>query len=171
MRINLNIAFHMLNLPALAIFLLVACNADTTKKDPDVTNTITATPIAAKPPSSFNDTVTVYSRAVVFYRPDSIQLNTFRQISSNMVYETTTHEGFYQMRNARIVLKKYWPQLRVIEAENIRYLVFVKNGKGKTVIDLNTNGNLYGMYMFDPQMEPQVADMMNVETAMGFYFK
>lgn len=171
MRINLNIAFHVLNLPALAVILLTACNADTTKKDRVETNKITASPDAAKPPSSFNDTVTVYSRAVVFYRPDSIQLKKFRQISNNMVYETTTHEGFYQMRNARIVLKKYWPQIKIIEADNIRYLFFVKTGNGKTTIDLNTNGNLYGMYMFDPRMEPQVADMMNIETALGFYFK
>ena len=61
--------------------------------------------------------------------------------------------------------------MKVIEADNTRYVVFVKNGKGQTIIDLNTNGNLYGMYMFDPRMEPQVADMMNVETALGFYFK
>jgi len=171
MRINLNIAFRMLNLTALVVILLTACNSHASKNDRVETNKIIPTPETVKPPSSFTDSVTVYSKAVVFYRPDSLQLNRFKQISSHMVYETTTHEGFYQMRNARIVLKKYWPQIKVIEADNIRYLVFVKNGNRKTVIDLNTNGNLYGMYMFDPQMEPQIADMMNIETALGFYFK
>ena len=74
------------------------------------------------------------------------------------------------MRNARIVLKKYWGRLRIIETSNARYLQFLKADKSSTIIDLNTVGDISGMFLFDPKKKPLLIDMMNIDTELGFYY-
>src|ERR1051325_10946374 len=66
--------------------------------------------IRRKPPSSFSDTLIIHFPAAVFYNPDSFQLKKIKGITPKNEYESMEHDCFYQMRNARMVLKKYWPQ-------------------------------------------------------------
>lgn len=87
-----------------------------------------------------------------------------------MIHESNVHDCFYQMRNARLVLKKDWPKIRIIETAQNRYLLFVKSDKTKKCIDLNSRGDMCGIYLFDTVKEPEFADMMNIDTALGFYF-
>jgi len=123
-----------------------------------------------KPPSSFGDTLTVTGESVVFYNPDSLQREKIKEIALKNVYESDEHDCFYLMRNARIVLKKYWPRIHIIETLANRYLLFVKADKNNTCIDLNSKGDMCGIFLFDGKKEPELADMMNIETALGFYF-
>jgi hypothetical protein len=123
-----------------------------------------------KPPASFNDTLVINNMSAVFYNPDSLQLDKIRAISKKENYETEVHNCFYLMRNARIVLKKYWPKIHIIETKTNRYLLFIKNDKNKTCIDLNSKGDMCGIFLFDGKKEPELADMMNIDTALGFYF-
>jgi hypothetical protein len=127
--------------------------------------------VRKKPPGSFSDTLIIHFPAAVFYNPDSLQLLKIKEITAKNEYETEVHNCFYLMRNARMVLKKYWPQIHIIEAPANRYLLFVKKDKSKTCIDLNTKGDMCGIFLFDPEKEPELIDMMNIDTALGFYFK
>ncbi len=126
--------------------------------------------IIKKPPSSFSDTLKISSPTAVFYNPDSLQLQKIKEITPKNNYETDVHTCFYLMRNARIVLKKYWPQIHIIETSANRYLLFIKTDKKKTCIDLNNKGDMCGLFLFDGKKEPELADMMNIDTALGFYF-
>lgn len=123
-----------------------------------------------KPPASFNDTLIITGISAVFYNPDSLQLDKIGAISKRENYDTEVHNCFYLMQNARRVLKKYWSQIHVIETKTTRYLLFIKNDRNKTCIDLNSNGDMCGIYLFDGRKEPELADMMNIDTAIGFYF-
>ena len=151
--------------------ILCSCSNGADKKIDDVPIKKNELSQPTKYPSAFNDSLWVSSPAAVFFHPDSTQLEKFRQTSSKNVYESTTHESFFQMRNCRIVLKKYWPHVSIQEAHKFRYLVFKKSDQRSTVIDLNNQGNLYGLFLFHPDKEPELVDMMNIETALGFYFK
>jgi len=123
-----------------------------------------------KPPSSFSDTMKINFPAAVFYNPDSLQLERIKEITPKNAFETDVHNCFYLMRNARVVLKKYWPQIHIIETSANRYLLFVRADKNKTCIDLNSKGDMCGIFLFDGKKEPELADMMNIDTALGFYF-
>jgi hypothetical protein len=123
-----------------------------------------------KPPASFNDTLVIENMSAVFYNPDSLQLDKIKAISKKEIYETDVHNCFFLMRNARIVLKKYWPNIHIIETKTNRYLLFRKHDKTKTCIDLNSEGDMCGIFLFDGKKEPELADMMNIDTALGFYF-
>ena len=57
--------------------------------------------------------------AAVFYHPDSFQLLKIKEHADPMHYDGSMHEYFFQMRNARIVIKKTWPALIIIEAKKV----------------------------------------------------
>jgi hypothetical protein len=48
--------------------------------------------------------------------------------------------------------------------------MFVRKNGDSVVVDLNPL-DLCGLFLFEPGKEPVQADMMNVETALGEYFK
>ena len=124
-----------------------------------------------KPETSFNDTLIVNKISAVFYNPDSLQLNKIKNILKKEEYETQVHNCFYLMRNARMVIKKYWPQINIIETSKARYLLFIKINKSKTLFDLNAYSDMCGIILFDQKKAPELVDMMNIDTALGFYFK
>src|SRR5215467_10689132 len=91
------------------IYLSGCTNTGSSKKrSAEIPATARAVPYK-KPSSSFNDTLVVNSISAVFYNPDSLQLNKIKAITKTELYETNVHNCFYLMRNAHLVLKKYWP--------------------------------------------------------------
>ena len=124
-----------------------------------------------KPSSGFSDTLVINKVSAVFYNPDSLQLNRIQAITKKEIYETDVHNCFYLMRNARMVLKKYWPHIHIIESSEYRYLLFIKADNSQTCIDLDTKEDMCGILLFDRKKEPELIDMMNIDTALGFYFK
>ncbi|HSN08957.1 MAG TPA: hypothetical protein VLS85_07955, partial [Hanamia sp.] len=107
--------------------LLISCNNHSTKTDKQ-----TVTPehkklqrkYISKPPSSFEDTLTIKVPSAIFYKPDSIQLEKIKAVNKPMVFEGLMHDCFFQMRYSHIVLKKYYPKIKIIETTKARYLLF-----------------------------------------------
>jgi hypothetical protein len=126
--------------------------------------------ILNKPPSSFQDTLKINEASAIFYHPDSLQLLKIKEITDERIYEGQMHEFYSMMRNARLVLKKDWPRIRIIEAKNIRYLLFISKGTEPVLIDLNKKNDPYGLFLFIPGKEPHYADMMNIDTELPVYF-
>jgi hypothetical protein len=127
-------------------------------------------PIIKKPASSFNDTIIVTAKSAVFYTPDSLQMEKIKAVNEKAIFDMITHDCHYQIQNARMVLKKYWPQIHVIEASKARYLLFVKANESKICIDLNNKNDICGLFLFDRKKDPVLVDMPNIDTEMGFYF-
>lgn len=127
--------------------------------------------IRAKPPSHYQDTLVIKGASAVFYYPDSLQDQTIKMITDSAIYTSSVHEMFYQMRNSKIVLQKYYPSLKIVEAKKIRYLFFEREEGHSQYIDLNTKNDARGMFIFDGKQAPRLVDMTNIETELGFYFK
>jgi hypothetical protein len=123
-----------------------------------------------KPGSSLSDTLIIEEKAAVFYSPDSLQLEKIKSVNEKMIFESMQHDCYYEMRNARLVLKKYWPQIGVIESSRTRYFLFRKADKSEQIIDLNTIGDMCGLFLFETNKNPELADMANIDTELGFYF-
>lgn len=149
----------------------LACSEQVKQKPGAGMSKPTADTIRVKPPSHFQDTLIVTGPAAVFYYPDSLQDHNMQMITDPAVYNSSIHEMFYQMRNAKIVLHKYYPSLSIREARNVRYLWFKGADRKSQYIDLNTKNDPRGMFIFDGKQAPILVDMTNIETALGFYFK
>ncbi len=152
------------------LHLFFACTGNTRDSAPEKNDKIPVFPVLNKPPSSFSDTLVIHTPAAVFYTPDSIQLEKIRLAYPRNVYETEVHQNYYLMFTARKVLKKFWPRIRVLDTSKQRYLLFVKANSSCTCIDLDTRGDMSGLFLFDPVKEPELADMMNIDTALKYYF-
>jgi len=153
----------------LAIGLCTSCSDAHKQTIVDVPKTNNSQP-QHKPPGSFTDTIWIGTPAAVFYHPDSLQLKKIQAITDSMVFKSTLHELFYQMRNSRIVLKKYYPHIKIVEVTDARWLVFEKTDGTKEYIDLNKSNDVEGLFIFDGHKAPRLVDMMNIETELGFYF-
>jgi len=153
-----------------ATLLSAACNSAGKKSDAESEVGKTVPVIKSKPPSNYPDTLLIEEKAAVFFYPDSIQLKKIEEITDKTVFESTTHESFYQMRNSKIVLAKDWPSVKIIEAKNTRYLLFRKSNADTVVIDLDTKNDAYGLFLFDDIKDPRFADMMNIDTELFRYF-
>jgi hypothetical protein len=154
------------------MLLFFACTNTVQKDNQEKKKNIAAVPIAVKKPgSSFNDTLFIAVRSAVFYTPDSMQLAAIKKVNEKNVFESLTHESFFQMRNARLVLQKYWPGIKIIPISRYRWLAFIKADKTRYMVDLNTRNDISGIFLFDPKKDPEPADMMNIDTALGFYFE
>lgn len=158
---------------SLAFFLTVILNLSCSDPSPnsqhqkEIKN---SSPQKAKPSSSYSDTIKIKPLAAVFFSPDSMQLEKIKAITDPMVFESQTHEFFYQMRNSRIVIKKYYPHVKIIEIKNYRYLFFMNQDGTEEYYDLNTQNDPWGILLFDGQKAPRLVDMTNIDTELGFYF-
>ncbi len=124
-----------------------------------------------KPGSTYQDSLHIKQSAAVFYHPDSLQLLQIKEVMDSSIYDSNMHELFYQMRNARLVIKKYWPEIKIIESKNIRFLIFHKKDGNEEITDLDKKNDTYGLIVFDPIKAPELVDMTNIETPLSIYFK
>ncbi len=149
-----------------------SCTEPTAKKDrvsekkPD-----TRPAIVKKPGSSFSDTLTINSPSAVFYNPDSLQMEKINRVNEKATLDMIKHDCYYKMKNAKSQLEKYWPKIKIIEVYRFRYLVFVKADGNRTDIDLDSKNDICGLFLFDGEKAPILADMPNINTVAGFYFK
>src|SRR5580765_3178485 len=87
-----------------------------------------------KPSANFSDTLKINSAAAVFYGPDSLQREKIKSLTDAKIFEANMHEYFSLMKNAHVVIKKYYPHLKIIEAKNVRYLLFISADKERIVL-------------------------------------
>jgi hypothetical protein len=155
----------------LIVSLLLACNSSSTKNKTTEEESGATIKAYRKPLSGYTDTLIINRSAAIFFNVDSVQLAAIKTMLSNRNYENDVHDCFYQMRNARIVLAKSWPQVPIQEAVKIRYLLFIKKDNNKTLIDIDSRNDMCGIYLFNAVKEPEWVDMTNIDTALEQYFK
>ena len=123
-----------------------------------------------KPASSNADTLWVKQPAAIFFQPDSLQMLAIQSNMDTTVYKSQVHELFYQMRNARLVMREFYPAISIIETNRHRYISCWIDVTHLTVIDLNQLHDISGIILFDGRHPTKVNDMMNIETELGEKF-
>lgn len=151
--------------------LLTACTGKTEQQQGVTQASQQEHKVLSKPPASCTDTLVAQNRVAVFFNPDPGQLEKIRTINDTMVFESMTHDCYYQMNNARLLMKQNWPDIKIIESSNARFLKFTRKDKSSTCIDLNTINDMCGIVLFDGTHDPLLIDMMNVDTELERYFK
>lgn len=144
-----------------------ACIDHSVKKDNDKTAPVI---IKTKPGAIIKDTLSINSKSAVFYEPDSIQLEHIKAANPTNVFDATMHEYESQVRNAKAYFHEHWPNIKIIDAKNFRYLRFIKTNGQIELIDLDTKNDAVGLFLFDPQKSPALVDMMNIDSVVPNYF-
>ena len=148
------------------VFCVFSCTHQAKTKEPSVA----IIENKDKPPSSFSDTLKINSKSAVFYYPDSMQLEKIKAITEKNIFDGSMHEYFYQVKSVHTGLKDRWPEIKIIEAKNVRWLQFVKANLTIEYIDLDKINDAYGLFVFDPDKSPAQLELTNAESEIGFYF-
>jgi len=153
------------------VLFAFACREQTKNILPETKQVVRKAKLIKKPPSSFNDTLTIDHKSAVFYSPDSLQMEKIQLVNEKNVMAYIKHDCYYQMQNARLSLKNDWPKVKIIEVSRARYLSFAKSTGAAIVIDLNEKNDICGLFIFDGKQDPVLVDMPNVDTFLNQYFK
>jgi hypothetical protein len=148
--------------------MLMACS-DRTQQVQKNTAAQQSNTTTTKPPAAYNETVEIIYPSAVFYTPDLVQLKYIKAVTDSSVFESIMHDCFYQITNARRVLKQYYPRIKILEVSKARYLLF-KNPRGDQRIDLNEKNDACGLFLYDGRQPARLVDMTNVDTELRFYF-
>lgn len=152
----------------LSTLFIFSCSDQKTQSKPVPLQPAKALTGKEKPPASYPDTLRINFEAAVFYCPDSFQLQKMRSQSDPGV-EARMHEYDFLMRTSRVVIKKQFPALRMIEAKNVKYLLFESARETVYWINLDEVYDACGLYVFNRQKPPLKIDMANAATDIGFY--
>ncbi|MCC7402744.1 MAG: hypothetical protein IT214_14790 [Chitinophagaceae bacterium] len=167
----MKVFFRKIFIVYFTVLLFNDCNGPQVPTQNAVPNNSTVISVQyKKPPSGLTDTLAINYVAAIFFKPDSIQLEKIKSIKEKNIYETEVHNCFFLLHNARQVINKYWPGVHITETSKVRYLLFVKTDKRKTIIDLDNKNDDCGIILFNRKKDPELVDMMNIDTALGFYF-
>ena len=131
----------------LSTLLIISCSNSTEQNKPADNKTKTKSLPKNKPSSRFNDTLKINSSSAVFYYHDSLQLEKIKLVTDTGFYEGSMHEYFFLMKNAHLVINKTMPQLKIIEAKNVRFLLFINDDTAQNVLTLIQKLTLMG-YLF-----------------------
>jgi hypothetical protein len=126
--------------------------------------------IARPPLSGPGDSLVVDSGAAVFFNQDSLRLQRIKAVLSKQVYESLTHDCYFETRYARTIIQRDRPALRIINTSLPRWLIFQKKDGTRARIDLNTINDLCGLLLFDGSKDPVRANMPNITTDLWNYF-
>jgi hypothetical protein len=154
----------------LAVILSLSCSDSSRKKNQSRNEIAAGEKPKNKPAGSYSDTIKVNSPAAVFYTPDSLQLGRIKANTDTMIFESTMHDCFYQMRYSRNSLQKNWPKIKIVEIRNVRYILFQPADGRNECIDLNTLNDPCGILLFNGHKKARLADMTNIDSELGFYF-
>lgn len=156
----------------LIVFLVLTITSCSSTGSGKKENTLPVSTTTAykKPASSFTDTLIIQGPVAVFFNPDSIQLEKIKAVTSQQVFASNTHDCFFQQRNARKILKQFWPQIEIVEVTDKRFLLFSDANNTATLTDLDANNDMCGLILFKTGKKPEAVDMTNAETALHYYF-
>ena len=156
--------------------LFFACNESQVAITVNQTSKLVAmknqeTPKFNKIPSSNSDTLFIMEPTAVFYQPDAIQFEKIKGSMAPAAFQSQTHEFHFQARNAKIVIKRDWPNLKIKEHQQCRFIKFTKKEGDTQVVDLNKFIDFSGIVLFGDKKTPRQIDMMNIETELYYYYK
>lgn len=168
MFIKGKIALLLKSISLVLVFFIIACNQNGKNSKLEAKN---GRIINHKPKSTASDSLVVLGHTAVFYYPDSIQLNKIKSITDPQIVDGTLHELQYQIKYSKKVIRTNWRELNILDAQNVRFLVFKKDTGNQIIIDLDTFDDPYGLFVFNGNKPPVWIDMTNLEQGLHYYFK
>ena len=117
-----------------------------------------------------SDTIVLVEKAVLFFRPDTLQVQRIQAKVPDAEFRNTMQECAKSTEMVKLSLRKNWPTVRDVDNKGARYLLCTKNDKSRICIDMNASPELCALYAFDPAKDPQPIGLMNSEIEIYNYF-
>lgn len=165
---RLNQCTSVLLIFSLIVCFLFSCNQ---KSERSKIEANTNKPIKHKPQSNFLDSLEITGPTAVFYYPDSIQLETIKSITDSQILDGTLHELQFQIKYSKKVIRTNWSELNIVDAQDVRFIVFKQDTSILNIVDLDAYDDPYGLFVFNGKKQSVWIDMTNLEQGLHYYLK
>jgi hypothetical protein len=153
-------------IPFLMIAMIVTASCrDANQRHP---STSPAPKKKTEPPTPHSDTLTVQTRAAVFYDPDSSQIIKRKKEIGEQNFQIGLDDYAYYIDESITFLKEN--QIPVLETKDKKFIRFIRSNGDVYIIKKDTLVDLWGIFLFDPSKEPYKADETDMESEYKKYF-
>jgi hypothetical protein len=151
----------------MSVIFLTACSGKGGKKNLQGNDSM---PNTINPKISGNtDTLTIDKKTAVFYQPDSVAMQKWKNEVGEEDFETAADDWSYYMMTSHEYLDSM--KVPIVETADKKFLKFVKTDKTMKLIKLDTLKNFWGVYLFIPAKDPKFADLLSIEDEYKSYYK
>ncbi len=122
----------------------------------------------SKNENALPDTLLITSKAAVFFQPDSLTIAGRLTGKDSEDFRMGMDDYLFSLNESLEFLKEQ--KLSVIDAFHSKYILF-KGNDNSFVVKIDSLPELWGLYLFEPGKQPLYADITDIETEYGRYFK
>ncbi len=116
-----------------------------------------------------HDTLLVQTKAAVYYYPTAKRADIRKKKIGEKSFKIAADDfvsGFKEI--AKSLEKDSVPS---IEARNKNFLIFVQHDGSRTVVNLDSLREIWGVYLFTPEKQPKPLDMMDFTMDIKNYYQ
>jgi hypothetical protein len=116
-----------------------------------------------------SDTLIIKSKSAIIFEPtDSIIDKRKKEVGEEDFYIGADDYLFYLNESNKFLEKQ---EIKIVQTKTNKILKFISDDKSETIIELNLEEEIWGIYLFDPKLKPKKIDMTATEEEFKAYTK
>ena len=116
-----------------------------------------------------SDTLIVEKITAIIYSPtESSVEKRMKEVREEDFYNGADDYLFYLSESKNIIEKQ---KIKIVRTKNNKILKFISSDKSVTLVKLNLEDELWGIYLFDPKLKPKKINMTDTEEEVKNYIK
>lgn len=118
---------------------------------------------------SNNDTLVIENRSAVIYEPTDIRINKLKKEGGEEDFYTAADDYLFYLNQSNKYLES--KKIKIVMTKSNKVLKFISIDKSVTIIKLDLESEIWGIYLFDPKQKPKKIDMMDITEEYKEYTK
>lgn len=153
---------------AIILLILISC-AKKEKNTIEIKTTVNKTSEPIQVPSKTTDTLIINNKSAVIFEPTENSINKRKKEIGEEVFYIGADDYLFYLDQSITFLEKQ--EINIVQTKNNRILKFISKDKSETIINLNSEEEIWGIYLFDPKWKPKKIDMTATEEEFKEYLK
>ncbi|APA00478.1 MULTISPECIES: hypothetical protein [Flavobacterium] len=159
----------------LGLFIMISCN-ENKKKDIEKSNVVNRKIIISKDKKSKDllsavnsDTLVINYKCAVIYEPTEKSIQRSKKDVNEENFDIGLDDVLFYISESTEYLES--KKIKVITTENNKILKFNSNDKNMTIINLDLEKEMFGIYLFDPKQKPKKVNIIDISDEFESYMK
>lgn len=153
---------------AIILLILISC-AKKEKSTIEIKTTVNKTSEPIQVSSKTTDTLIINNKSAVIFEPTENSINKRKKEIGEEVFYIGADDYLFYLDQSITFLEKQ--EINIVQTKNNRILKFISEDKSETIINLNSEEQIWGIYLFDPKWKPKKIDMTATEEEFKEYLK
>lgn len=153
---------------AIILLILISC-AKKEKNTIEIKTTVNKTSEPIQVSSKTTDTLIINNKSAVIFEPTENSINKRKKEIGEEVFYIGADDYLFYLDQSITFLEKQ--EINIVQTKNNRILKFISEDKSEIIINLNSEEQIWGIYLFDPKWKPKKIDMTATEEEFKEYLK